>query len=89
MNRKTQETAYAIIVAIILLVIAINLTIDNILPSKFVCEGKIIAEKLTPVDVKSMYDTCVNKCERNNVECLQQCVDMIKVIVDATSPNSG
>ena len=88
MKRKFEEYAVWITAFIVFGAIAVNMTIDNIVPKKFVCKDNVIAEQLTPVDIQTMADDCFNKCEYDNVECLQLCTNMVKTMVEATSPNS-
>ncbi len=78
-----MQKVYLGILLLVLMIIAINLTIDNIQPDIFVCKDNFIAKQIQPMDIKEISNACFDKCEYNNPICLGACAELVEVLVEA------
>ena len=83
MKQDIIQKVYLGIFLLILMIIAINLTIDNTQPDIFVCKDNFIAKQIQPIDIRGISEACFDKCEHNNPECLDKCVELVEVLVEA------
>ena len=76
---KRQELIMLIAFSIALFANAVGLLIDDFKADTFVCNDKILAEELTPLDIQELFKTCNNRCK--DIDCTKSCADMISNIV--------
>jgi hypothetical protein len=62
--------------------LTISLFANAIFPKKHICLDQVSFEPMTPVDLKEMFDSCINKCSKDNSTCLKQCVDLTEMMYE-------
>ena len=63
-----------VLLGIVGLILAFSLLLHTFIPQKHICLDKVTAQPVAPMDLKIMFDKCLDKCNDNNADCIRQCV---------------
>lgn len=65
-----------------LFVLAAALAANAVIPKKVVCLGQYSTEPVRTYDVTAVFEKCIAKCATDNTACVEQCVDLVRVMSD-------